>query len=181
MAKNENDKFVKERILDISEELFSRQGYHAVSVRQITSAAKCNLAAVNYHFGNKKNLYLEVFRSRWIPRAQILHDSFLKHLSLQGFTSAKDVLHAFIEAFIECFTKFFTIALYQVRLRCGERGGCRSGSETLSRRRWGKAPDLMSPASRLRGGEGSPSISFKRRRLHKSYWRRAAAGRPAMA
>jgi len=101
MSKNENDKFAKERILDIAEELFSRQGYHAVSVRQITSAAKCNLAAVNYHFGNKKNLYIEVFRSRWIPRANSLHNRFLEHLSCQGFNSAEDVLHAFIEAFIE--------------------------------------------------------------------------------
>jgi len=57
----------KERILNEAEALFAQKGYHAVSVREITTAAECNLAAINYHFGNKQNLYMEVFRSRWIP------------------------------------------------------------------------------------------------------------------
>ena len=65
--KNRND-LTRERVLDEAETLFAQKGYHAVSVREITTAAECNLAAVNYHFGNKQNLYLEVFRERWFPR-----------------------------------------------------------------------------------------------------------------
>ncbi len=54
----------RERLLDAAEELFARKGYAATSVRDITAAAECNLAAVNYHFHSKRNLYREVFRRR---------------------------------------------------------------------------------------------------------------------
>lgn len=101
MPRKEKDNFAKDRILDIAEELFAQNGYYAVSVRQITTEAECNLAAVNYHFGNKKNLYLEVFRSRWIPRAQRLHESFIENLARQDLSSLKDILHALAKAFIE--------------------------------------------------------------------------------
>lgn len=50
-----------QRILDAAERLFSEKGYEATSVRDITQEAGCNLAAVNYHFGNKENLYRQVF------------------------------------------------------------------------------------------------------------------------
>jgi AcrR family transcriptional regulator len=44
------------RILDSAEDLFIEFGYEAMSLRQITSRAEVNLAAVNYHFGNKEAL-----------------------------------------------------------------------------------------------------------------------------
>lgn len=69
-AREGNPDQTRERILDEAERLFSESGFDAVSVRQITSAAQTNLAAINYHFGGKENLYLEVFRQRWMPRAQ---------------------------------------------------------------------------------------------------------------
>ena len=95
------DNAAKDRILDTAEKLFAQNGYHAISVRQITTEAECNLAAVNYHFGNKRNLYLEVFRSRWIPRAQRLHESFVENLAKKDVSSMRDVLHALAKAFIE--------------------------------------------------------------------------------
>ena len=95
------DNDAKDRILDTAEALFAQNGYYAVSVRQITTDAECNLAAVNYHFGNKKNLYLEVFRSRWVPRAQRLHESFIGNLAGQDISSLRDILHALAKAFIE--------------------------------------------------------------------------------
>ena len=66
----------KERILDRAESLFARKGFQAVSVREITTTAECNLAAVNYYFSNKENLYLEVFRSRWAPRARRIQQCY---------------------------------------------------------------------------------------------------------
>jgi AcrR family transcriptional regulator len=53
-----------ERILDAAERLFTAHGYDGTSMRQITGAAKVNLAAVNYHFGTKEALIQEVFRRR---------------------------------------------------------------------------------------------------------------------
>ncbi|NML32289.1 TetR/AcrR family transcriptional regulator [Paraburkholderia antibiotica] len=46
----------KSRILDAAETLFIECGYEAMSLRQITSRAEVNLAAVNYHFGSKESL-----------------------------------------------------------------------------------------------------------------------------
>lgn len=46
----------KTRILDAAEELFIEHGFEAMSMRQITSRAAVNLAAVNYHFGSKEAL-----------------------------------------------------------------------------------------------------------------------------
>jgi AcrR family transcriptional regulator len=54
----------KQRILDAAEALFARHGFAGASLRQVTAAAKVNLAAVNYHFGSKENLINEVFRRR---------------------------------------------------------------------------------------------------------------------
>lgn len=98
--KNGED-LTKERILDTAEILFAQKGYQAVSVRQITSAAECNLAAVNYHFGNKENLYLEVFRSRWVPRAKRLQESFRKSLASQDSLSESAVVRALAKAFVD--------------------------------------------------------------------------------
>src|SRR6476620_38178 len=54
----------KDRILGAAEELFAAQGFASTSLRQVTSRADVNIAAVNYHFGSKDNLVNEVFRRR---------------------------------------------------------------------------------------------------------------------
>ena len=54
----------KERILAAAEELFAQHGFAGTSLRQVTSQAAVNIAAVNYHFGSKENLINEVFRRR---------------------------------------------------------------------------------------------------------------------
>lgn len=54
----------RERILGVAEALFARHGFAGASLRQVTAAAKVNLAAVNYHFGSKESLIEEVFRRR---------------------------------------------------------------------------------------------------------------------
>jgi AcrR family transcriptional regulator len=54
----------KDRILGAAEELFAQYGFSGTSLRQVTSRADVNIAAVNYHFGSKENLVNEVFRRR---------------------------------------------------------------------------------------------------------------------
>jgi AcrR family transcriptional regulator len=49
------------RLLAAAEELFAEHGFAHTSVRQITDAARANVAAVNYHFGGKQRLYEAVF------------------------------------------------------------------------------------------------------------------------
>src|SRR5512145_612481 len=57
----------KERILDAAEALFMVHGYEATSLRSITAAAAVNLAAVNYHFGSKEELFQAVLTRRLDP------------------------------------------------------------------------------------------------------------------
>jgi AcrR family transcriptional regulator len=55
----------RDRLLDTAEKLFCEKGFHATSVRELTTGANCNIAAVNYHFGGKENLYREMFRRQF--------------------------------------------------------------------------------------------------------------------
>src|SRR5262245_31070920 len=53
----------KSRILEVAIRLFAERGLDAVSVRDITGAARVNLGAVNYYFGSKEHLIREVFET----------------------------------------------------------------------------------------------------------------------
>jgi TetR/AcrR family transcriptional regulator, regulator of cefoperazone and chloramphenicol sensitivity len=52
----------RERLLRAAEQLFADRGYGNVTVRDICHAARANVAAVNYHFGDKLGLYREVLQ-----------------------------------------------------------------------------------------------------------------------
>lgn len=91
----------RDRLLDHAERLFAEKGFAAVSVREITSAADCNLAAVNYHFGGKQNLYLSVFRERWAMRARRINSSFKGALEGSQQPAFEEVIWAMAKAFLE--------------------------------------------------------------------------------
>ncbi len=61
------DSTTRSRILDTAESLFAEQGFSATSLRNITTAAGVNLAAVNYHFRSKEGLIEAVFARRVAP------------------------------------------------------------------------------------------------------------------
>ncbi len=50
----------RERILDAALDLFGERGLTGVTVRDIASRAKVNVAAISYHFGGKDELYRAV-------------------------------------------------------------------------------------------------------------------------
>lgn len=52
----------RQRLFEAAEKQFAEKGYNAASVRDITQEAGSNIAAVNYHFGGKENLYIEMYR-----------------------------------------------------------------------------------------------------------------------
>jgi AcrR family transcriptional regulator len=86
----------KTRILDVAEALFMEHGFEATTLRQITTAANVNLAAVHYHFGSKEELFESVLRRRLDPMNQerlalltrFEHESAPKPLSCERILAA---------------------------------------------------------------------------------------------
>ena len=58
----QRDKETRERVLQAAAQLFADRGFKKVTVRDICRAARANVAAVNYHFGDKNGLYREVLQ-----------------------------------------------------------------------------------------------------------------------
>lgn len=81
----------KQRILKAATELFAEQGYHATTHQMMSERAKVNIAAINYHFGSKENLYLRVWE-------------FLAEIGLQDykdFINTDDTPEEQLRAFIQ--------------------------------------------------------------------------------
>jgi len=96
---------VRERLLDVAEELFSEHGFEGTSIRDLASAAGCNIASVNYYFGGKEKLYEGVFRRHLIPMTDIRIASIDKVMTQSNGKPELDVLlRAFAHAFIEPLT-----------------------------------------------------------------------------
>lgn len=86
----------KDRILGAAEELFAQNGFAGTSLREVTSRADVNIAAVNYHFGSKENLVNEVFRRRMDEMSQQRLDQ-LKAALREHPGELTAVLAAFVE------------------------------------------------------------------------------------
>lgn len=85
----------RERILTAAEQLFAESGVATTSLRTITSLARVNLAAVNYHFGSKEALIEAVYARRLGPLNQARLDN-LKALQSAGQPDVEDIVTAFV-------------------------------------------------------------------------------------
>jgi TetR/AcrR family transcriptional regulator, regulator of cefoperazone and chloramphenicol sensitivity len=52
----------KSALLSAAIELFAKKGFWAATNVDICKRAKANIAAINYHFGSKENLYIEAWK-----------------------------------------------------------------------------------------------------------------------
>ncbi|MBU2863246.1 TetR/AcrR family transcriptional regulator [Reinekea forsetii] len=80
------------RILDSAEQLFAEKGFAETSLRMITTRAKVNLAAVNYHFGSKKDLIQAVFARFLTPFTEKLNKELQMVVKDNPSPSFHDVL-----------------------------------------------------------------------------------------
>lgn len=91
----------KDRILDAAEGLFMEHGFEATSLRSITAAASVNLAAVNYHFGSKEELFQAVLTRRLDPMNQrrlALLDRFERDATPAPLSCERIVVALFVPA-----------------------------------------------------------------------------------
>lgn len=69
-------------LIEAAEHEFAENGFHGTSIRDITTRAEANIASVNYHFGSKETLFIEMIRYRLEPinalRIQMLEDAISK-------------------------------------------------------------------------------------------------------
>ena len=98
---------MREAILAAAEELFSTNGFNAVSVRDIAFAAGANPGSVTYHFTTKDGLLLEIYRRHCGPmnlrRSELLAaarrvrdlqdrlEAIVRAYVLPAFTSGSDL------------------------------------------------------------------------------------------
>jgi len=92
---------VRDRLLDVAEELFAERGFEGTSVRELAGAAGCNIASVNYYFGAKEKLYEEVWRRHMV----LLRDTQMASIDKVtadsgGNPSLEELLRAFACAFV---------------------------------------------------------------------------------
>jgi AcrR family transcriptional regulator len=95
------EKGVQDRLMETAEDLFCSRGFNETSVRDIAAAAGCNIASVNYYFGGKDNLYVEVWRRRLTQMRDVRLASIEKVMSAGDRPRLEDLLTSYANAFVE--------------------------------------------------------------------------------
>jgi AcrR family transcriptional regulator len=87
----------EKRLLEAAGEIFAEHGYRAATVRQICERAGANVAAVNYHFGDKEGLYMAVLRS--VPAANA--EKYPANVGLNSNATAEQRLRAYVRSLLQ--------------------------------------------------------------------------------
>lgn len=87
---------IKQRLIESAGESFAEKGYDAVGIREICQQAGANVAAINYHFGDKRGLYVACLR-----HAQTCRVEEIAAAEWPADFKAQDKLRAFIRGLLE--------------------------------------------------------------------------------
>lgn len=86
-------------MIEAAEELFAERGHENVSLRQLTSHAGVNVAAVNYYFGSKELLVEAVFE-RLAQSICAQRELALEQLQLGKALDLENIVRSFIEPYL---------------------------------------------------------------------------------
>jgi AcrR family transcriptional regulator len=94
---------VRMRLVHAAAEQFAAKGLAGTSVRDITEQAETNLAAVNYYFAGKEQLYVETLRQMFLDMEpmRVSARRYLEYARAGDRDSAKEALRSFIYMFVE--------------------------------------------------------------------------------
>ncbi len=99
-------KDTRTKLLKTAARLFAQKGFTGASVRQISNSAKTNVAAVNYHFGDKHGLYLATVQylveenKNWMRSApNPLH--IPEDFETMSYQEAMDLFHQIIDKMLD--------------------------------------------------------------------------------
>jgi len=99
---SEEKQKTKDRLLDAAENLFASKGFDDVSIRELAAAADVNVAAVNYHFQGKDNLFQQVILRRFV----VQRDNTLKALdNILSDASNKPNIALVVQTLVEEYLK----------------------------------------------------------------------------
>lgn len=90
----------REKLVETAGQLFAEHGYYATTVRDIVKRSGANIAAVNYHFGDKLGLYTEVLQES-VRSARV---DAINH-ALDQSEPPEDILRAVIRTRLQSLTR----------------------------------------------------------------------------
>jgi TetR/AcrR family transcriptional regulator len=65
--RSSSDQAVRQQLLTAARSLFAKQGYDAVSIREVAESARVNPAMIHYYFGSKQGLYEAMLAAALAP------------------------------------------------------------------------------------------------------------------
>ena len=94
----------REQLLEAAEELFAKKGLDGTSIRDLVELAGCkNISAVNYYFGDKKELYEELFRDRLRETRESRLEAIEAAMEERNKPTLEKLLGAYAEDFLKPF------------------------------------------------------------------------------
>lgn len=130
----------RQRILQAAGEVFAEKGFKETTVREICRAAGVNLASVNYYFGDKEHLYVEVVRLAHPDGPETGEEPWPEKASPE--TRLRLYIRRFVERLFGAEAQVWKLRLLQREI-LNPTPACREIMQTYFRARFGQLQEIL--------------------------------------